>query len=894
MAQIAFRAGGRRTASCSELKPEYEVPYMPTAPVDQRLGGQPGDHLGEIGLLLGRVLVGGDAAGGARAPHVDPGHGEAALVGQAHVLAEVGRGQVVLAVGQRLDDDRPRTVAVGEDEGDRQRHAIGHLDPHFVLAHAGISSIGGVERALPRSAYVDPEVWEAERERLFAHQWVCVAREEDVPEPGDVCAVDVAGESVLLVRDGDALRGFYNVCRHRGSQLVDPGCSTHVAGGLRCPYHAWTYGLDGGLRRAPFVDDLDTASFGLHPVGLATWGGWVFVHLTPTEAPPLADQLGPIPERLRRYPLADLRRGARLEYDVAANWKVIAENFNECYHCGPVHPELCELVPAFRSGRDLDWEDGVPHREGAWTFTESGTSERQPFPDLTAEERIRHKGELIYPNVLLSLSADHAAALVLLPHGRRSHTGHRRVPLRRRRDGRPVRRGHLLGPHQPSGLAGVRAGPARDELPGVHPRLVRPHGGRERRHPPLVRPADGRGRVTPAETEADVVVIGLGALGSAAAWACARRGVRVIGLEQFDLGHDRGASQDHSRIIRLSYHTPHYVRLAKAAYEAWDLLAADTGDDVVTVTGGLDLFPAGAAIDPADYRSSMDAEGVPYEDLTGAEVKARWPAWSGLADDVTALFQERTGFVAASRAVAALQRGATDLGAVLRDRTKVVDLRVEGAEVVVTTDAGTVRAAHAVVAADAWTNQVLAPLGRELALTVLKEQVTWFEVDDPERFTADDFPVWIWMDDPSWYGFPAWDGAIKAAQDCGGRPVDPDTRTFDPDPENEARLSAFLHARRGWSRRGSQFEDLPLHAHAGPGLRAGPRARGARGAGRARRRPQLQVRRVVRPHPGRTRPRRSGHRGPRPVRHRPTGARRSRRRGRLAGVGPRLPHPDGG
>ena len=221
-----------------------------------------------------------------------------------------------------------------------------------------------MERALPRSAYVDPEVWEAERERLFAHQWVCVAHEEDVPEPGDVCAVDVAGESVLVVRDGDALRGFYNVCRHRGSQLVDPGCSTHVAGGLRCPYHAWTYGLDGGLRRAPFVDDLDTASFGLHPVGLATWGGWVFVHLTPTEAPPLADQLGPIPERLRRYPLADLRRGARLEYDVAANWKVIAENFNECYHCGPVHPELCELVPAFRSGRDLDWEDGVPAPRG--------------------------------------------------------------------------------------------------------------------------------------------------------------------------------------------------------------------------------------------------------------------------------------------------------------------------------------------------------------------------------------------------------------------------------------------------------------------------------------------------------------------------------------------------
>jgi Rieske 2Fe-2S family protein len=264
---------------------------------------------------------------------------------------------------------------------------------------------------------VDPAVWEAERERLFARLWCCVAREEDVAASGDVLAVDVAGESVLLVRDGDALRGFYNVCRHRGSQIVDPGCTTHVAGGLRCPYHAWTYGLDGGLRRAPFVDEVDLDRFGLHPVGVDTWGGWVFVHLTPGEATSLADQLGAIPERVRRYPLADLRVGARLEYDVAANWKVLAENFNECYHCGPVHPELCELVPAFRGGRDLDWDDGVPHREGAWTFTESGTSDRRPFPDLNEAERVRHKGELLYPNVLLSLSADHAAALVLFPQG---------------------------------------------------------------------------------------------------------------------------------------------------------------------------------------------------------------------------------------------------------------------------------------------------------------------------------------------------------------------------------------------------------------------------------------------------------------------------------------------
>ncbi len=293
-------------------------------------------------------------------------------------------------------------------------------------------------------------------------------------------------------------------------------------------------------------------------------------------------------------------------------------------------------------------------------------------------------------------------------------------------------------------------------------------------------------------TDVDVVVIGLGALGSAAAWAGARRGASVVGLEQFELGHERGASQDHSRIIRLSYHTPGYVRLAKAAYPAWDLLAEDTGELVVERTGGLDLFPADAAIAIEDYTTSMDAEGVPYEVLAGAEIRQRWPVWAGLADDVAAIFQPETGFVAASRAVAALQRGAVDHGADLRERSPVTDVRVEDGTVVVTTPAGAIRAAHAIVAADAWTNQVLAPLGVELPLTVLREQVTWFEVDDATRFTADGYPVWIWMDDPSWYGFPAMDGAIKAAQDCGGSPVDPDTRTFDPDPGREDALGAFL------------------------------------------------------------------------------------------------------
>src|SRR5581483_493839 len=123
--------------------------------------------------------------------------------------------------------------------------------------------------------------------------------------------------------------------------------------------------------------------FGLHPVGVASWGGFLFVHLTPQEAAAFDAGIAAVADRLQRYPLVDLVLGRRLTYDVKANWKLIAENYNECYHCAGVHPELCRLVPAFaHGGRDLAWEDGIPHRDGAWTFTADGTSQRAPFAGL--------------------------------------------------------------------------------------------------------------------------------------------------------------------------------------------------------------------------------------------------------------------------------------------------------------------------------------------------------------------------------------------------------------------------------------------------------------------------------------------------------------------------------
>jgi Rieske 2Fe-2S family protein len=288
---------------------------------------------------------------------------------------------------------------------------------------AGGANGGGLERTLARESYLSPAVFEREKDRIFWREWVVVGREEELAAPGDYVVKELAGESVLIVRTrSGALAAHYNVCRHRGSQLVPDCAAGRFAGGIRCPYHSWTYTLEGELRTAPFLDEADglaRGELGLYPVGVDVWGGFVFVHLTPGAAAgrSLAAQLGAAVDRLRRYPLAELRVARRLSYEVRANWKVMLENYNECYHCGPVHPELCRLVPAFkqRGGSDLDWERGIPHREGAWTFTASGTSARAPFEGLSEDERVRHKGELIYPNFMLSLSAEHVAAFYLFP-----------------------------------------------------------------------------------------------------------------------------------------------------------------------------------------------------------------------------------------------------------------------------------------------------------------------------------------------------------------------------------------------------------------------------------------------------------------------------------------------
>jgi sarcosine oxidase len=307
-------------------------------------------------------------------------------------------------------------------------------------------------------------------------------------------------------------------------------------------------------------------------------------------------------------------------------------------------------------------------------------------------------------------------------------------------------------------------------------------------------------RGTAGSREFDVAVVGLGGLGSAAAYWLARRGARVAGFEQFELGHVRGASHDHSRIIRRSYHTPGYVALTAAAYEAWHAVEGDADEEIITRTGGIDVFPAGAAIDPAPYRASLDDVDVPYEVIDAAEIRRRWPAFdrgTAIDGDVHAIYSADTGIVPAGRATATLQHLAVAYGAQLRPNTPVQALCPaaggDGGEIDVVTASGTVRVERVVVCADAWTNRLLAPLGLEIPLTVTREQVTYFPCRDAD-LQPGRFPVWIWMDDPSFYGLPVFGepGAVKAAEDVGGQPTTAATRTFDSDEAALHRLTGFL------------------------------------------------------------------------------------------------------
>lgn len=276
---------------------------------------------------------------------------------------------------------------------------------------------------LPGPLFSDPAVYEQEMRRLFRPAWQCIGREDEIKEPGSFRTVEVAGSGVLVLRtQRGELRAYHNVCRHRGTRLVE-GSEGRGLKRLQCPYHAWTYDLDGRLLGAPHMQEakaFDRSEMGLHPVAIDTWRGFVFVSLAP-QPPPLSQTLGGLIPRAANYPLDELRRTHRVVYDIAANWKLILQNANECYHCPNVHPQLVKITP-YRSGEeDLrkgpvfgGWMDFV---EGVRSATLSGTTTRAPFPGLSAEDLRRVYYYVLYPANFLSLFPEYVTFDWFIPMG---------------------------------------------------------------------------------------------------------------------------------------------------------------------------------------------------------------------------------------------------------------------------------------------------------------------------------------------------------------------------------------------------------------------------------------------------------------------------------------------
>jgi sarcosine oxidase len=294
----------------------------------------------------------------------------------------------------------------------------------------------------------------------------------------------------------------------------------------------------------------------------------------------------------------------------------------------------------------------------------------------------------------------------------------------------------------------------------------------------------------------EYIVVGCGGIGSAAAyWLSRQAGEEVLALEQFSLGHDRGGSEDHSRIIRLSYHAPEYTTLTPHTFEAWRVVEEESGTQLVFKSGGLDLEPV--ENEPKyvnQYAGAMRAAGIAHEELSAQEVMQRFPQFR-LDDGVRALYQADAGLVDAGRANATHGALARSRGATILDGTPVRSIRAGGDGVEVATDYGTFSGRRMIVAAGAWTNKVLRNVGVELPITCTQEQVTYFRAPDLDRFSPERFPIWIWHGGPesTFYGVPVYgEPGTKAGQDVGGDVVTVDTRTFEPNQRVLENLRGFL------------------------------------------------------------------------------------------------------
>jgi glycine betaine catabolism A len=275
-------------------------------------------------------------------------------------------------------------------------------------------------RTLPAPYYVGRDYFEREMERLFARRWICAGRTEQIDTPGRFFLRDVLGEPIIITRSATGPAAFYNVCRHRGTRLCTAETGT-FPGSIQCPYHAWTYDLDGRLIGAPHMDEVPhfrKEDYPLHRIGTEVWDGHIFINLDPGRSP-LSSQLGSLQDKFRPWQMESLRLGHRIVYDLRCNWKLIVQNYNECLHCPNLHPALNKLSH-YLSGENEPLQSTymggrMDLRPGVETMSMDGSCPRAFLPALSAEDRRRVYYYAIFPNMLLSLHPDYMMVHTLWP-----------------------------------------------------------------------------------------------------------------------------------------------------------------------------------------------------------------------------------------------------------------------------------------------------------------------------------------------------------------------------------------------------------------------------------------------------------------------------------------------
>jgi len=272
-------------------------------------------------------------------------------------------------------------------------------------------------KSLPQKYFVSPAFFAAEQHKIFSEEWLLVGHQSRIPDAGDFFVATVASESLIVVRDQqNQVRAFYNVCRHRGSRLKEVACGHSSA--IQCPYHAWTYALDGRLIGAPQMDEVsgfDKANYSLPPVNLGLWEGFIFVNLEKNPEP-LEKWFAPLSSKFSHWNISILQPAKRIEYDVRANWKLMFENYSECYHCPGVHPQLQKISPydsAENDLRDGPFLGGFMKINPGKSLTMSGNACAAFVGKIEDLQQVFYYS--IFPNMLLSLHPEYVMVHQLWP-----------------------------------------------------------------------------------------------------------------------------------------------------------------------------------------------------------------------------------------------------------------------------------------------------------------------------------------------------------------------------------------------------------------------------------------------------------------------------------------------